>query len=171
MAKLRSDRGCGTALNSRTRGAAPAAACFLCGGAKLGPGVARRGPRLLRRRWSKPSRPVCLTGALHPFLMSPVGTPPGEGCLEVCPRGRGEMGRRDALKLWLAPRVKKRLIRCAPGGPAQYTAPKWASPSPLFPLLTVRTSAEAPISSPSVATRTCRFLHLCYWNDCNWLSS
>lgn len=121
------------------------------------PGVARRGPRLLRRRWSKPSRPVCLTGALHPFLMSPVGTPPGEGCLEVCPRGRGEMGRRDALKLWLAPRVKKRLIRCAPGGPAQYTAPKWASPSPLFPLLTVRTSAEAPISSPSVATRTYRF--------------
>lgn len=106
---------------------------------------------LLQQSWSKPSRPACLAGTLHPFLMSPVGTPSGEGCLSVCPRGRGEMGHRDALKLWLAPRVKKGLIRSAPWGLAQYTAPKWMSSSPLFPLLAVHTSATALISTLLVA--------------------
>lgn len=62
------------------------------------------------------------------------------GCLWVCPQGHGETGHRDALKLWLAPRVKEGLIRSAPWGPAQYTTPKWVSCSPSFPLFTVHMS-------------------------------
>lgn len=149
MAELRSEWGCGTALNSwttfRTTVAADSFACFF--GVFLHQGASPALDSLLQQSWSKPSRPACLTGTLHPFLMSPVGTPSGEGCLRICPRGRGEMGHRDALKLWLAPRVKKGLIHSAPWGLAQYTAPKWMSSSPLFPLLAVHTRATALIST------------------------
>lgn len=54
MAKLRSDRGCGTAVNSGTLGASPAAAYFLCGGKGGGssgparPGGLQRNAGLLR---------------------------------------------------------------------------------------------------------------------------
>lgn len=148
-------RHCGELRDTRRR--PPATVCFFCKGASpvpAWPGAMQHDAGLLQRCWSKPSRPVCLTGALHPFLMSPVGTPPEEGCLKVCPRGRGEMGLGDALKLWLAPRVRKRLIRCAPGRPAQYTAPKWASTSPLFPPFNCPLECSGSISSPSVATHT-----------------
>lgn len=74
------------------------------------------------------------------------------GGLRVCPQGHGDMGHRDALKLWLAPRVKERLIHSAPWGLAQYTAPKWVSCSPSFPLFAVHTSAIALISSFSCST-------------------
>lgn len=56
------------------------------------------------------------------------------GCLWACPQGHGKMGHRDALKLWLAPRVKEGLICSAPWDPAQYTTPKCVSCSPSFPL-------------------------------------
>ncbi len=80
-------------------------------------------------------------------------------CFWVCPQGQCEMGHRDALKLWLAPRVKQGVIRSAPWGLAQYTAPKRVSCFPSFPLITDHLSTSALISSMSLCTAL--------WDSCS----
>lgn len=98
------------------------------------------------------------------------------GCLQVCPQGHGDMGRRDALKLWLAPGVKEGLICSAPWGPAQYTTPKWESRSPSFPLSRRPTWAQSLwFHLPRWAPRTrllgkklASDIHICYFRLWFW---